>query len=409
MCWKYLLAPFFMFGSLFGTQSGSIEQRLYKAGYRDGKSSNSLTRADNIPHNQLSQVEDTYLEGYIQALIDTNYYELEILVLVKNRVVHLYNLPSTKLMRDCLISFVSDLPDVENVIAEEGPFPNKDLSAIEERVGRGKVEGIWFPESTVIFQPLIASPRNPTYSVAYRFGSDFLAKDTAAISFGDFFPIFRFNNVGWLNADLQIDFAAGIWTVFNMNAPNGCGNEWARLDNSDYYAGLPISFAFDQWAFRLQFYHISTHLGDEYMYNLLLAGQPVYRVNPSFEVMEFISSYQLLDGLRVYAGPAWIIHSCDSYPMGHWYVEYGFEGRLFGKKIHYHRLFGCPFIAVDVQNWEATNWRFSVNALLGYEWSKLQGVGRKVRIYLQYHNGNSEGQFFKQHLEYFALGLSWGF
>ncbi|MFZ4772616.1 MAG: DUF1207 domain-containing protein [Chlamydiia bacterium] len=401
MRWLLLLVPIFLFSSL--------DDRLYKAGYRDGKRSNFLTRSDNIPQGQLSQVEDTYLEGYIQALIDTHYYELEILVLVKERIVYLYNLPSNKLMRDCLISFVRDVPDVEDVITKEGTFPDPVLNKVEERVGRTKVQGIWFPESTVIFPPLIANPRNPNYSMAYRFGSDFLAKDTVAVSLGDFFPIFRFNNVGWMNADLQIDFAACAWTVFNMDAPNGRGGEWARLDNCDYYGGLPISFAFDRWAFRLQFYHISTHLGDEYIVNLLLAGQPVYRVNPSFEVLELIGSYQLLDGLRVYAGPAWVINSDKSYPMGDWYVEYGFEGRWFGKKIHKHRLFGCPFIAVDVQNWQTTDWRFSVNALAGYEWSKLHGVGRKVRIYVQYHNGNSEGQFFKEKLQYAAIGLSWGF
>jgi hypothetical protein len=318
-------------------------------------------------------------------------------------------MPNNFLTKEAIVSFVQDLPDVERVVINKEEFPDQELKEIEQKVGKSKMKGIWFPESTVLFPPLIANPRFPNYSISYRFGNDFLAKDTAAVSLGDFFPVYRFVNVGKWNMDIQIDFGACVWTLFNMNAPNGHGDEWARLDNSDYLASLPISLAFDRWAFRLQLYHISTHLGDEYICNLLYEGKDVCRVNPSFEALELIGSYQLTDGLRLYAGPGWIINSDNSYPMGDAYVEYGFEGRWFGKRMNKQRLFGCPFVAVDVQNWQCTDWRFSLNALVGYEWSKLHGVGRKFRIYAQYHNGNSEGQFFKNHLQYAAIGISWGF
>ena len=284
MRWILYLIPFYIF-------SGSLSDKVFVKGYKDGKSPNFLTRTDNIPPGQLSKAEDTYLEGYIQALIDTHYYELGILVLVKDRKVYLYNMPNSYITREALISFVRDLPDIESVEVKEGAFPEPGIAQIESRAGRERVSGIWFPESTVLFQPLIANPRTPNYSLAYRFGSDFLAKDTVAVSLGDFFPIFRFNNIGAWEADLQIDFAACVWTVFNMDAPNGRGNEWARLDNSDYLAALPISLAFGRWSFRLTFYHISTHLGDEYICNLLYANQPVIRVN---QVLRFWNSWHIV-------------------------------------------------------------------------------------------------------------------
>ena len=137
--------------------------------------------------------------------------------------------------------------------------------------------------------------------------------------------------------------------------------------------------------------------------------QDVIRLNPSFETLELIASYWAWDWGRFYFGGGWIFHDDNSFPMGNGYFEYGAELRAFGLRCHYHRLYGTPFFAIDIQNWQASDWRFSVNALLGYEWSKLQGAGRKVRIYGQYHNGNSEGQFFKLHTEYWAVGLAWGF
>ncbi len=48
--------------------------------------------------------------------------------------------------------------------------------------------------------------------------------------------------------------------------------------------------------------------------------------------------------------------------------------------------------------------------MLGYELSKLQGVGRKMRVYVEYHHGYSfEGQFFNERVTYGEVGVSWGF
>ena len=58
---------------------------------------------------------------------------------------------------------------------------------------------------------------------------------------------------------------------------------------------------------------------------------------------------------------------------------------------------------------QTNHWQFDFTTQLGYEWSKLQGVGRKMRIFLEYHKGYSEGQFFKDRTQYGAIRLSWGF
>ena len=135
----------------------------------------------------------------------------------------------------------------------------------------------------------------------------------------------------------------------------------------------------------------------------------VARVNPSFEAIDFLTSYQIRDDFRAYAGPGVIIHSDASYPMKTFYVWYGGEVRFSGLRYHYHRLYGSPFLAVDIQQWQAVHFKPSATVQLGYEWSKLQGAGRKVRIFGEYHNGTSMGQFFKERTQYIALRGSWGF
>ena len=104
-----------------------------------------------------------------------------------------------------------------------------------------------------------------------------------------------------------------------------------------------------------------------------------------------------------------MFHSDDTYKLKPLYIDCGGEFRHFGHLSYYHRIYGTPFLAIFVTNWQTNHWQFSLNSQLGYEWSKLQGVGRKVRVYIGYYNGYSEGQFFKERTSYGVLGFSYGF
>jgi hypothetical protein len=134
------------------------------------------------------------------------------------------------------------------------------------------------------------------------------------------------------------------------------------------------------------------------------------RKNPSYEALELITSYQLSGHLRAYFGPGFILHSDQSFPMDNFYVKYGTELKLLGQKLYYHQLYGTPFLAIHLENWQVRDWNLDLFIQIGYELSKLQGVGRKMRLYLEYHHGYSyEGQFFLEKTQYGEIGFSWGF
>lgn len=365
-------------------------------------------RTNGIPNGALFHATDHYLEGYIQALVDMHYYEYQVIVVVQEGNVYLSNLPNNSLISNSIISFVQDLPDVESLVVED------DLS-VEQQTARAKyaettqVCGIWFPQSTVLFLPIIADPREPVNSVNYRWGDKVIGKQVAAVSVGDDFPVFRWIDILPWHGDMQIGIQAGIWSVFNFkNIPRRKSHEVSELINTDYFVGIPLSYAFDKWSFRLRPYHISTHLGDEFLVN-----HPHFlkkRKNPSFEAIDFFTAYQFTSGIRGYLGLGWIVHSDPTFKMKNFYVEYGMELRMFGTKCNYHKLYATPFLAINFENWQVHNWDFDTTAKLGYEWSKLQGVGRKMRVYVGGHSGFSyEGQFFKKRVNFGEIGLSWGF
>jgi len=361
------------------------------------------TRSDSIPREHVESEEDAYLEGYIQALVNANYYEFDVLVYVENGDVYLYNLPKNALIKNSIISFVSDIPDVKSV-TPVNKFPDEKLAKLEKREVQPQIKGVWFPQQTVLYPPMIANPRATIYSAAYHIGDNVIGKKSIAVSLGDNFPIFRWRNVLPWQGDMQIDIQAGIWSVFKMGVDfNG---EISELVNTDYLVGFPLSYAFDKWAFRLRVYHVSSHLGDEY----LVHNPGVERLNPSMEAVDLFTSYQVNSALRVYGGFGWVFHSDKTYPIKPpLYLEWGGEVRLLGRKFFYHRLYGTAFLSVYLRNWQVNDWNLDGTYMAGYEISKLQGVGRKMRIFVNYHRGYSEGQFFKDRTSWTGFGFSWGF
>lgn len=363
-----------------------------------------LSRKDNIPEESVNGMSDPYFEGYLQALVDMHYYEYKIVVIVKDKVVWLANLTKNQMIAKSIIAFLKDVPGVEDVRVIDG-VPPKDIVVREKYVNRPKVSGIWFPQQTELFQPLIASPRQVVYSIGYRGGDRVIGRRAVAISLGDDFPIFRWLDV-WYGGDLQIGIEAGIWSVFNMHVKKPNINGGTALTNTDFYVGIPVSYARDKWSFRFRLYHISSHLGDEYMVN----HPDVHRVNPSFEAIDLFASYQANDVVRLYLGPGFILHSDNSFPMKRGYVEGGIEMRFWGHKFYYHGLYGTFFLAGHLRNWQYHHWNYDGTYVFGYEWSKLQNVGRKIRLFAEFHQGYSlEGQFSKKRTHYWAIIVAYGF
>jgi hypothetical protein len=363
-----------------------------------------LSTIEKLSSEHFENATDSYLEGYIQALLDVHYYEFGIIVFVKDGEVILYNLPNNALFKNSIVTFVKNLPEV-SVVKEGDHMSRKQAEKKEDHIIRKQVCGIWFPQSTLLYQPMIADPKETIYSAQFRYDDQVIGKYTIAVCFGDYFPLFRWRNILPWKGDLQIDIQAGMWADFKMGSYNNPNHEISQLVTTDYLIGIPLSYAVDRWTFRLRAYHISSHLGDEFMF--LRPGYP--RKNPSMEAIDLFTNYQATEGIRVYFGPGWIFHSDDTYYLNPLYLEYGAEFRAFGTSNYYHRLYGTPYLAIFMRNWQAVHWQFDGTYQLGYEWSKLQGVGRKLRAFLQYHHGYNEGQFFKDKSAYFSIGFSYGF
>lgn len=222
-----------------------------------------LSRTDSIPA-EIERASDAYFEGYIQALIDMHYAEYRVVVISKDKKIWLANLPKNELLAKSIVQFVKDVPGVKEVHVLDG-VPPADEELRVKYVERPKINGIWFPQMTELFQPLIGSPRVVAYTAGYRSGSKFCGNKCGDVSLGDDFPVYRWLDVIW-HGDLQVGIEAAIWSVFNLDPhPDLAGG--TALVNTDFYGAIPITYARNKWSFRLRGFHCSSHLGDEFITN----------------------------------------------------------------------------------------------------------------------------------------------
>jgi len=260
-------------------------------------------------------------------------------------------------------------------------------------------KGVWFSEDPPLFRPFVADPRQVTYSVGWRFNDHALTQNVIDISFGDTLQIYRWCHVG--PGELQIEVEGALWACFDPL------HESSPLINADYYVGFPITYAYGRWSFRLRGYHISSHVGDEW----LIDHPGFYRRNPSAENIDFFISYELTDDIRIYDGIGYVIHQDSSFRNRRLFGAIGAELRLRGLGFIDCRqqLYGEPFYGMHFRFFGQRK-HIDATYVLGYELGKLNGLRRMLRAFVQYHDGYSlEGQFAKKPTHYFSVRLSYGF
>ena len=346
-------------------------------------------------------VSDAYLEAYIQGVLDTRYPDIGVTVTVRNGSILLSHLSSDDERNGAVSQFVKALTkkNVSNETRAQAQTEKKQAMAQGKPVIKEpeiKSEGIWLPQSTILYPTEIANPRQICFSIGAQFNDKLGGRWATPVTFGDQLPIYRWTNIR--GGDLQLELEAGVFGLFNMLKKS------YPLVNADYYVGIPVTYAKGKWAFRLRGYHISSHIGDEW----LLEHKNLKRKNKSFEALDFSTAYNITPKLRVYGTIGSVVMSDKEMSLKHAYIQYGAEVR--GPRTDYTQLFGQPFFAMHFQNYQDVNFALDTTYALGYEWGKIQGVGRKVRLFLEYHTGFSpDGQYSRLRTKFLAIRLSYGF
>lgn len=323
-----------------------------------------------------------YLQGYAQALLDRNYPDLAVTI------------TDTDASGRVTLSSDACVPTWLREAVENTLIGNKEITAVQWNVQCTKAQAATVapPEKveplprTRLFRPLLADPREARFSASLQHhrinGQSFNA---ASVSFGEEFGFARGH---WHGGEYQLGVEGGVFALFNMDTSSH------DLENADYMVGFPLTWRRNAWSYRARLYHISSHLGDEF----LLRNPDVERINLSYEAVDGLVSWEH-NNLRLYGGGGWLF---DTQPdLDPWTLHYGLEYLV-------PRAFGGYdlYFATDIKQSQAQDWIVNQSYQLGLS---FRHGDRLIRFALEYYNGLSpNGQFFTDHLNYYGFGIQLG-
>lgn len=259
---------------------------------------------------------------------------------------------------------------------------------------------VWFPRGD-LFCPLIADPKGGGSFASYVRGTSASAfgTDIGSVGIGDQLGLFRVNGPT-VGEGVQLSLAGNVYAQFDLNAPS------FDLINADYVIGLPLVFRRGPVATRIRLYHQSSHLGDEF----ILRGT-VIRENLAFQSLEGMLSGEF-GPLRLYGGGEWLFGATPA-EIETRLVHGGVELRQPGGLLPVAGLDGARLIAgLDVKSVEDLSWAVAWSGRAGIEFGGRPGSGHESRrwsVLGEYYDGPSPyGQFFRDNVTYYGLGLHIG-
>ncbi|QDU30415.1 hypothetical protein ETAA8_55550 [Anatilimnocola aggregata] len=209
--------------------------------------------------------------------------------------------------------------------------------------------------------------------------------------------------------DATLGGRVGIWRYGNSSRinPEGFqvdveGSAQVRLDIQnnvdvqavDFRGGMPLTYGIGQHRFKFAYYHLSSHLGDEF-----LIENPTYpRLNFARDVFVLGHSFYWTEKLRLYSEVGWAFYTDVSEP---WEFQFGIDWaptRPTGWA-------GEPFFAINGHLREELNFGGNLTVQTGWAWVGDEN-SHLLRAGLHYFNGgSSQFSFYQEHEQQLGFGL----
>ncbi|HEY1601551.1 MAG TPA: DUF1207 domain-containing protein [Pirellulales bacterium] len=167
------------------------------------------------------------------------------------------------------------------------------------------------------------------------------------------------------------------------------------MHSTDFRVGVPLTYGIGPVQFKFEVYHLSSHLGDEFM----LSHPTVQRINYSRNALVFGTSYYATDNIRLYGEVGWAFYADGGSEP--WELQFGAEY----SPIYAPSFRGSPFAAINGHLRQEVAFGGALTVQVGWQWLN-GGTGTRVRAGFQYLNGkNEQYQFFNQYVQQFGFGI----
>ncbi len=188
----------------------------------------------------------------------------------------------------------------------------------------------------------------------------------------------------------QVDIEGAVFARVLPDQPS------AMLQGSDYRAGLLGTHRYNGTAYKWGYYHVSSHIGDEF----LLA-------NPTFNRVNYVRD-SVIAGVTQDLKYSTQIYSEMAYAAG---AEGGAKPLEFQFGAQYlpvakFNVRGAPYVATNYHIFEDFGFQGGFNTVAGWGWQGLE-TQHRLRVGLQYYNGPSLQYQFLDRVENLYGGGIW--
>jgi hypothetical protein len=223
----------------------------------------------------------------------------------------------------------------------------------------------------LIYHSYLAGVKEPRFASVWSDEEDFGSVWDVAI--GGRLGIVRWGTSGCDRPDgWQVDMEGAVFPRLDPIA------ESTPLIACDFRAGIPLTYGCGPLHFKLEYYHISSHLGDEFM----LENPDVRRINYSRDTLSFGLGYYWTEALRLYGEIGFAPSAVGGAEP--WDVQFGVD---FSPPYTPRR--GSPFVALNAHLREDVEFNGNFVAQAGWQWRRRPSGG-VFRLGLQYFTGKNE-------------------
>lgn len=165
------------------------------------------------------------------------------------------------------------------------------------------------------------------------------------------------------------------------------------LNAADFRFGIPFTYGVGCWQVKFAYYHLSSHLGDEYVFRNNLTT----RFNYARDAIVLGFSYFALPSVRLYAEADWAFYQDVAEP---WAFQFGAEYSPQGPTSRR----GTPFVAINGHLRQELDYSGNVTVQAGWQWRST--AGHLMRIGGHYYNGlNPQYALYNDFEEQMGVGI----
>jgi hypothetical protein len=229
----------------------------------------------------------------------------------------------------------------------------------------------------VLWEPPIANLREPRCYAIFNSQHGEGAIDTAI---GADFSLGRIGPAAHKDEGFEIDVFAAVFSRFELRQ---------KLAALDYRVGCPLTFAKNDWQFKLSYEHTSTHTGDDQLTYMIDEGMYSGAVAPARKFMRdelvFGVARRFGERIRVYGQIGCSFSDNAELTNDVWRYDWGVEWTP-PRNSQYQ---SGPYAAFDMDLRDEQDYVPNVTIEAGWEWRVRRGRDSAGRLGAIYYNGKS--------------------